>query len=208
MIGSMTQIYLFSIKPKILGWLSRLLYLRSNVKFGKNFTCDSVPRIFVDSNAKLFIGDEVQFRKDVELRAHGHSSIKINSEVRVDRGVRILSANEALINIGDRTAIGLYSVLNGGDDISLGKACLISGFVYLQTSMHKYEKGDYIKDQGYTHSPIKLGDDVWLGAHVVILPGCDLDDGVIIGSNAVVKSSIESNQIAAGVPAKIIGTRN
>jgi acetyltransferase-like isoleucine patch superfamily enzyme len=73
--------------------------------------------------------------------------------------------------------------------------------------MHKYAKGSFIKEQGYSHSPVKLGKDVWLGAHVVVLPGCELSDGVIVGSNSVVTSSIEAEHIAVGVPAKTIGLR-
>ena len=40
-----------------------------------------------------------------------------------------------------------------------------------------------------------MGDDVWLGAHSTILPGCKLGNGSIVGSNAVVTKSISSNEI-------------
>ena len=53
------------------------------------------------------------------------------------------------MSIGPNTAIGLHSVFNGGDDITIGKSCLISGFVYIQTSMHKHDKGQFIKKQGF-----------------------------------------------------------
>ena len=45
---------------------------------------------------------------------------------------------------------------------------LISGFVYLQTSMHNHNKNGNIQDQGYKHGPIEIHDDVWLGSHVVV----------------------------------------
>jgi acetyltransferase-like isoleucine patch superfamily enzyme len=53
-----------------------------------------------------------------------------------------------------------------------------------------------------------MGDDVWLGAHSVILPGCNLESGSIIGSNAVVTKSVGENAIFAGVPAKLINRRS
>mgnify|MGYP003332885161 CR=1 FL=1 len=96
----------------------------------------------------------------------------------------------------------------GGDDITIGKSCLISGFVYIQTSMHKHDKGQFIKKQGFTHSPIILGDDVWLGAHSTIMPNCNLKQGTIVGSNAVVTKSSNLNEILAGVPAKKINIRS
>jgi len=161
----------------------------------------------VNNKAMLNIAQHVQFRRNVEIRAHGESSIFISENVRIDRDVRLLATNKAKLSIGKRTAIGLNSVFNGGEDICIGEACLISGFVYLQTSMHNFERNSFIRDQGFTHAPITLNDDVWLGAHVVILPGCALSNGVIVGSNAVVTKSIKNNVIVAGVPANKIGSR-
>jgi len=207
MLSRFLQYCHFRVKPRLLGWMTRFLYSNKNIIIGKNFTCDSIPNLFISKNSSLIIGNNTQFRKDIEIRAHEQSLLKIGSNVRIDRGVRLLSTNQSQIVIGDRTAIGLYSVFNGGDNIILGEACLISGFVYLQTSMHSHGYGAYIKDQGFSHAPVILGNDIWLGAHAVILPGCHLSDGVIVGSNAVVTSSVEINTIVGGVPAKVIGDR-
>ena len=207
MLSRFLQYCHFRVKPRLLGWMTRFLYSNKNIIIGKNFTCDSIPNLFISKNSSLIIGNNTQFRKGIEIRAHEQSLLKIGSNVRIDRGVRLLSTNQSQIVIGDRTAIGLYSVFNGGDNIILGEACLISGFVYLQTSMHSHDYGIYIKDQGYSHAPVILGNDIWLGAHAVILPGCHLSDGVIVGSNAVVTSSVEINTIVGGVPAKVIGDR-
>ena len=119
-----------------------------------------------------------------------------------------MNSNNSTLKIGSNSSIGLYSVFNGGDDIIIGNSCLISGFVYIQTSMHSHKKGIFVKAQGFSHSPINIGDDVWLGAHSTILPGCKLGKGSIVGSNAVVTKSISSNEIVAGVPAEKIKERN
>ena len=104
--------------------------------------------------------------------------------MRIDRGTRLLAANAAELIIEDGARIGLNAVLNAGDSIRVGSKSLISGFVYLQTSMHGYgTKERSIQDQGYQHGPIFLSEDVWLGAHVVVLPNIRLGKGVIIGSN-------------------------
>ena len=207
MLSPFFQYYHFRVKPRLFGWITRFLYSNKNIIIGKNFTCDSIPNIFIDKSSSLTIGNNTQFKKDIEIRAHKQSLIKIDSNVRIDRGVRLLSTNQSQIVIGDRTTIGLYSVFNGGDDIILGEACLISGFVYLQTSIHSHDYGTYIKDQGFSHAPVILGNDIWLGAHAVVLPGCHLSDGAIVGSNAVVTSSVDTNKIVGGVPAKVIGDR-
>ena len=185
-----------------------MLFSRKNIIINKGFLCDSIPRIIIDKNANLLIQENVYFRNDVEIRAHKTSKITICKNVKLDRGVRLLATNNSRMSIGSHTAIGLHSIFNGGDDITIGKSCLISGFVYIQTSMHKHDKDQFIKKQGFTHSPIILGDDVWLGAHSTIMPNCNLKQGTIVGSNAVVTKSSNSNEILAGVPAKKINIRS
>lgn len=189
------------------GRVFKLLYQSKKIKIGLNFRCDSFPDLQLTQNGKLVIGDNVVLRRDVEIRAHNDAVIQIENGVRIDRGVRILGANNSNILIEEGSRIGLYSVLNGGDSIKLGKKSLISGFVYLQTSMHRYNGTGSIQDQGYSHAPIILEEDVWLGAHVVILPGVVMGQGAIAGSNSVVRKSVEKNQIVGGVPAAILKER-
>lgn len=199
--------YVKRVWPKINGKLFKLLFSSSRVKIGANFQCDTWPSIIVEKSAQLSIGENVLLRRNVEIRAHKNSSIILKGNNRIDRGVRILSSNNSTITIEEGTRIGLYSILNGGDDIFIGKKVLISGFVYLQTSMHNHKKGANVQDQGYSHGPVKLESDVWLGTHVVILPNCILGNGSVVGSNAVVTKSINSGEVVGGIPAKVLKER-
>ena len=54
--------------------------------------------------------------------------------------------------------------------------------------------------------PIKVGDNVYIGNDVIILPGVTIGNNVIIGAGAVVSKSIPDNSVAVGVPAKVIKT--
>jgi acetyltransferase-like isoleucine patch superfamily enzyme len=195
-------------KGKIKGWFFKFLYSSKRISVGKNFQCESFPSLIINKGCGLTIGDNVLLRKDVEIRSHGNSKIIIANNIRIDRGVRLLAANNSEISIDDGTRIGLYTVFNGGDSIKIGKKVLISGFVYLQTSMHNHKKDQDVQDQGYSHKPVGLKDDAWLGAHVVVLPGCLIGYGAIVGSNAVVTENIMDYNVVAGVPAKPIKERN
>ena len=206
-VSLLYQDYVSNIRPKILGVITKILYSADNISFKGSFLCDQIPRITINKGSSLLIEKDVYLRSDVEIRAHENSKIIIEKDVKVDRGVRLLSTNNSTLKIGSNSSIGLYSVFNGGDDIIIGNSCLISGFVYIQTSMHSHKKGIFVKEQGYSHSPINMGDDVWLGAHSTILPGCKLGNGSIVGSNAVVTKSISSNEIVVGVPAEKIKER-
>lgn len=197
----------YSFKPKFTGFIFKLLFSHKNLKLGTNFQCYTFPKILLDKTAKITIGNNVTLRRNVEIRAHGESNLTIGDNCRIDRGVRLLSNNTASLTLKKGVRIGLYSVFNGGDSITVGENTLISGFVYLQTSMHKYKGKGSIQSQGYDHKPIILGDDVWIGTHAVIFPGVVLEEGCIVGSSSVVNKSFEKYAIIAGAPAKLLKNR-
>ena len=207
MIFHLSQYYIKHFRPRFIGMLTRLIYSGKRVSFGRGFRTDSIPRIIVDRNCQLKFGNRIELRRNVEIRAHGASNIHIENDVRIDRGVRILAANNSQLKIGAGTRIGLYCVLNGGDDIQIGKKVLISGFVYLQTSMHQFQAGTPIQEQGFSHKSIVLEDDVWLGTHVVVLPGCKLGEGTVAGSSSVVTESFKRLSVIAGIPARPLKER-
>ena len=63
----------------------------------------------------------------------------------------------------------------------------------------------YVPDLEIT-KPIVLGNDIYLGNNVIILPGVHIGDKVVIGAGAVVTKDIPDNSVAVGVPAKVIKT--
>ncbi len=205
MIFSLTQKWHRKLAPSFFAFITQFIYRSANVSISTGLRADGIPRCIVDPGSKVSIGKNVELRKDVEIRCHGKSLIEIGDGCRIDRGVRILASNDAKVRIGPGTRIGLYSVFNGGDSIDVGNGVLISGFVYLQTSQHRFTDRDRaIRDQGYLHAPIFVGDGAWIAAHVVVMPGVKIGAGAVIGSNAVVTKSVDSFAVVGGVPAKSI----
>jgi len=54
---------------------------------------------------------------------------------------------------------------------------------------------------------VLIGNDVWLGARVVVTAGVTIGDGCIVGAGAIVTKDLPAESIAAGVPARVIGQR-
>lgn len=54
---------------------------------------------------------------------------------------------------------------------------------------------------------VSIGDDVWIGARAIVLPGTTIGDGAIVAAGSVVRSSVPAMAIVAGMPAKIVSTR-
>ena len=52
--------------------------------------------------------------------------------------------------------------------------------------------------------PVKIGNDVWIGGNVTILPGITIGNNVVIGAGAVVTHDIPDNSLAMGVPARVV----
>ena len=53
-------------------------------------------------------------------------------------------------------------------------------------------------------NPIKIGNNVWIGAGATILAGVTIGDNTVIGAGSLVKKDIPSNVVAVGVPCKVL----
>jgi acetyltransferase-like isoleucine patch superfamily enzyme len=63
-------------------------------------------------------------------------------------------------------------------------------------------------EQGlYSKGPVVIGDDVWLGAGVIVLDGAEIGTGAIVGAGAVVTKNLPNYAIAVGAPAAVRGYR-
>lgn len=84
---------------------------------------------------------------------------------------------------------------------------------YESRRKYSYQFGKYFNNAKYEISPlrnnqeVKIGNDVWIGANAIILPGVKIGDGVIIAAGAVVTKNIEPYAVVGGIPAKIIKYR-
>jgi acetyltransferase-like isoleucine patch superfamily enzyme len=172
------------------------------LKIGKNVYFPSDLELVIDENSTITIQDGSIIKGLVELRATRNSKLTIASNCKIDKLVRIIATNGKDIFIGENSRIGLGTVFNGGESIKVGKNCLISGYVYLQTSMHNHKLSGNIIDNGYVYSAISIADGCWLGVHSVIFPGVHLSKNCVVGSNAVVNKSFSQNTIVGGIPAK------
>ena len=75
--------------------------------------------------------------------------------------------------------------------------------VGLYTAGHPIDKDIRITGLEYG-LPITIGNNVWIGGNVVVMPGVHIGDNTIIGSGSVVTKDIPSDVIAAGNPCKVI----
>jgi acetyltransferase-like isoleucine patch superfamily enzyme len=124
----------------------------------------------------------------------------------VSFGTRILDPGN--IRVGSRSTIPNTSVIDGRGGLTIGNDCLLGFENVILTSTHASDRVDLpMLDQGMYEAPVSIGDDVWTGCRVVILPGVRIGSHAIIGAGAVVTNDIPDWAVAAGVPARVLRDR-
>lgn len=118
--------------------------------------------------------------------------------------------------IGKRSSIGRYSKVTHTD---IGMYCSISWDVTINAVSHDYtlisthsflkrpDLGGFVEEDNRHYDKVTIGNDVWIGAHSVILPGVKIGDGAIIGAGSIVTRDVESYSIVAGNSAKFLRWR-
>jgi len=110
------------------------------------------------------------------------------------------------VRIGNNSGIGVRSVVTHadiGDDVMMGPE-----FVYIPVG-HVFDRLDVpMRLQGPTpYQRLTIGNDVWIGRRVMVMPGVRIGDGAIIAAGAVVTKDVPPFAIVGGVPAKVIRFR-
>jgi len=105
--------------------------------------------------------------------------------------------------IGDHTRIGLHNTVIG--PVTIGSHVNIAQGVTVTALNHNFDKpGIRIDQQGITTRPIVIGDDVWIGAGAVILPGVTIGSHCVVAAGAVVTTDVPDGTLVAGIPAKTV----
>lgn len=112
------------------------------------------------------------------------------------------------IEMGYNVFINRNVYITARANIIIGDNVLIGPDVIINSGMHRYrDKDKLIRDQGHEIKPITIGNDVWIGAKAVIMPGVVIGDGSVIGAGSIVTRSLPPYSVAVGIPARIIKER-
>ena len=106
------------------------------------------------------------------------------------------------ITIGDFAMISPGCRISSNSEISIGHSVLMANGVYITDSdWHGlYDRVEQPKE----HTPIRIGDNVWLGDHCIILKGVSIGNNSVVGAQAVVTKDVPDNVVVAGNPARVV----
>ncbi len=140
-----------------------------------------------------------------------HWDIHLGDHVALDKYVVLLSSGprkaEPRIVVGAGTYVNRFTMIDASDRVTIGERCMIGPHCYITDHDHGFRPGLPVAEQPLASRPVRLGNDVWLGAGCIILKGVEIGDGAIVAAGSVVTKAVAPQAKVAGVPARVIGTR-
>jgi len=148
---------------------------------------------------------------DIEftLWADSHSSIQIIRRIwlkihnvsfdkKVFIGKNVYLRGQGRLVIGNRTSIGSFSRIWKYSDITIGEDFMSAGALTINTGGHDPQTMEPFS------KPILIGNRVWCGMNVTILPGIKIGDDVVIAAGCIVTKDVPPGVVVAGIPGKVI----
>ena len=109
------------------------------------------------------------------------------------------------IHVGDNFFANYNVTILDNVSVTIGNHVMIAPHTLITTIGHPLSPAKRRKNIGVT-APIKIGNDVWIGSNVTILPGVTIGNNVVVAAGAVVTKDIPDNSLVGGVPARLIKT--
>lgn len=170
-------------------------------------------RVTIEFGYQIKSGSNLILEDNVNLNALSESGIALGNNVTVAKN-SVLQCTGVIANkgvgivIGNNSAIGADSYLGGQGGIQIGNDVIMGPGVKIFSENHNYRDSSLvIRKQGVTRSGVKINNNCWIGAGVIILDGVEIGSGCVIAAGSVVTKLIPPNSIVAGIPAKIIKNR-
>ena len=110
------------------------------------------------------------------------------------------------IHIGNDVAFAAYVHIWGGGGLTIGNRVMIGSHSAITTVTHDYNAE--VMWGTVVTKPIVIEDDVWIGTHVVVLPGVTIGRGAVIAAGCIVTKDVSPGGIIAGVPGRVLKNRD
>lgn len=128
---------------------------------------------------------------DLEKRAN----LKLGNYIRARSGVKLKVRRGASLRIGNDTSFNHGCIVVCHDTIEIGDDVQFGPNVLVYDHDHDFRVKDGLKNLNYKTDPIIIGNNVWIGANVIILRGSVIGNNCIIGAGAIIKGNYDDNSV-------------
>jgi acetyltransferase-like isoleucine patch superfamily enzyme len=142
------------------------------------------------------------------LEALEEGRLTIGPHTLLEPGVWITAPGEARVHLGEGCFLNLGVMVASMELVELGDHCMLANGCLVTDADHRFDDLTRpITWQGFTtKGPTRLGDNVWLGANVVVTSGVTIGERCVVGANSVVTRDLPPRSVAAGAPARVLRT--
>lgn len=158
---------------KILGLLNKIVY---KLKCGNKVSFSGIPR-FV-SHMQIYVES---------------GKVEVGKSFSMKEGTYIAAVNGGKITIGDDVAINRNCILVSHDSIMISDNCRIGPNVVFYDHNHRFGMNGV--EDGYTHAPIVVERNCWIGAGVTVLKGTRIGEGSVIGAGVILQGDIPPHSL-------------
>ncbi len=140
------------------------------------------------------------------LEAMREGRLQVGAGALLEPNVWITAPGSARVLIGEGTFLNMGVMIASQELVEIGPHCMLANGCFVTDSSHRYDDPSKpITWQGFeSKGPTRIGDNCWLGAHVVVTSGVSIGERCVIGANSVVTRDIEPFSVAAGAPATVL----
>ena len=196
---------LYKIEKRLMGMWNKLRYV-SHIQGNGRLLCDHNVIFDFAENSKLIINGKLT------LSDASYFNNKRSSVIMVKKNGRFI-ANKSCVYYGASIKIGENAVFSMGNSfinadckiecsekISIGDDCAISfDFCAMDSNAHELNGKRRIGE-------IMIGNHVWIGSRVTVLPDVTIGEGAVIASNSMVNKDVPPHTLVGGIPAKVLKT--
>ena len=112
------------------------------------------------------------------------------------------------ISAGSGFSINTGALMDGRGGIDIGDNVMIGPYAVIVSSNHDHRQdGAAMNQRNHILAPVRIGSDVWIGAHAVVSAGVTIGDGAVVAAGAVVTGDVDERSIVGGVPATVVALR-
>jgi acetyltransferase-like isoleucine patch superfamily enzyme len=140
------------------------------------------------------------------LEAFEDGRLEVGPNTLLEPDVWITAPGDARVQIGEGTFLNIGVMVAAQELVEIGAHCMLANNCFVTDANHRFDDLDKpITWQGFTtKGPTRIGDNVWLGANVVVTSGVTIGERCVIGANSVVTEDVPPFSIAAGAPARVL----
>jgi maltose O-acetyltransferase len=123
----------------------------------------------------------------------------VSNVARIELG----AGPDGFLEIGERTLVNYGCSIAAMKRVTIGERCLIGPHcMIIDSAFHDVDPERRLDPP--VGDPITIGENVWLGARVIVLPGVTIGNDSVVGIGSIVTSDIPARSLAVGVPARVI----